>query len=165
MATGGIVATAAVRPAWASCAVSSSQSPFWFTGTVVSTTNADRTATVRTDDGRIVIVRGSEAEGPDAHTSADRSYRVGVRYEFDPVNASSPYQDNICTGTHPVDASAIAAPAVRGSDRAESGSGRIAFWAIGGLVVAVSLWILGGPVRRAMKRASRSTASGPEKRA
>jgi hypothetical protein len=154
VATSGIVATAGVRPVWASCAVGPSQSPYWFTGTVVSTTNADRTATVRTDDGRIVIVRGTEADGPDMHTTVDRSYRVGLRYEFDPINASSPYQDNICSATHPVDASAIAVPAVGGSDRSQSGSGRIAFWAMGGLVVALGLWIVDRLMRRARKRAT-----------
>ena len=151
IAAGSAVAFADARPVWASCRVGPSQSPYRFTGTVVQTTNADRTAMVRTDDGRNVMVRGSYVEGPDSHTTVDRTYQVGVRYEFDPVNASSPYQDNICTATHPLDASDMAALPNGGSPhRSGNNIGRIAFWAIGGLVVVLSMGILGGLVRRAM---------------
>ena len=154
-AAGSTVAFAGARPVWASCAAGPSRSQYRFTGTVVQTTNADRTAVVRTDDRRNVIVRGSNAEGPDSHTTVDRTYQVGVHYEFDPVNASSPYQDNICTATHPLDASSMAAlPSGGSSQRPGSGSGRIAFWAIGGLVVVLSMGILGSRVRRAMNRAT-----------
>jgi hypothetical protein len=154
IAAGGVAAIAGASPAWASCAAEPSQSPYSFTGTVVSTTNADRTAVVRTDDGRVVTVRGTDAEGPDAHTSVDRSYRVGVRYEFDPVNGSSPYQDSICSTTHPIDALGTAAPSAGAPHRSDSGIGRTAVWATGALVVVLSLWFLGGLVWRAMKRAT-----------
>jgi hypothetical protein len=55
---------------------------------------------VRTDSGRIVTVHGSYVDGPNSATSVDRTYELGARYEFDPVNDADPYQDNICTGTH-----------------------------------------------------------------
>jgi phosphoribosylcarboxyaminoimidazole (NCAIR) mutase len=124
-------------------------SPYRFNGLVVATTNVDRTATVRTDDGRDVIVLGSEVDGPNAATTVDRTYQVGVRYEFDPVNDSSPYQDNICTTTHPLAHASVAdAPAGGSAHLPGSGGGRIAFWAIGGLVVALALGILGAVARR-----------------
>jgi hypothetical protein len=84
----------APRPAYASCAASPSVSPYRFDGVVLQVTNLTRTALVRTDNGRVVTVRGSDAEGPNAATSVDRGYQVGVRYEFDPENDSSPYRDN-----------------------------------------------------------------------
>jgi hypothetical protein len=152
IATGSVAAIADARPAWASCAAEPSQSPYWFTGIVVSTTNADRTAVVRTDDGRVVIVRGTDAEAADVHTSVDRTYQVGLRYEFDPVNGSSPYQDNLCSTTHPIGPSGIVAPSTGASHRLDSGIGRTAVWATGGLVAAVCAWFVGRLVRRAMKR-------------
>lgn len=149
VATWSIVTIADERPVWGSCVASPPQSPYRFTGVVVATTNVDRTARVRTDDGRDVVVLGSDVDGPNAHTSVDRTYQVGVRYEFDPVNDSSPYRDNICTTTHPLaDASVVAAPAGGSPHLPGSGGARIAFWATGGLVVVLCLGILGGVARR-----------------
>lgn len=81
-----------------SCAQPSLESPDAFTGVVVSTRSRGRVATVQTDAGVKVEVRGT----PDifsAVTSVDRTYEVGGRYEFHPTNSASPYQDNACTAT------------------------------------------------------------------
>jgi hypothetical protein len=94
----------APAPAQASCVRSPFTSPHHFTGTVTRLGNAGRTATVHTDDGRTVTVLGSEADGPNAATSVDRTYQVGVTYEFHPLNDASPYQDNVCTATHAIGA-------------------------------------------------------------
>ena len=58
-------------------------------------------ATVRTDSGATVEVIGTPGLRRDesAGTSVDRSYEVGGRYEFHPVNTSSPFEDNYCTAT------------------------------------------------------------------
>jgi hypothetical protein len=90
----------APSPAYASCASPPRVSQYRFEGTVIAVSNADRTATVRLDDGRTVTVHGSTANGEHDGTSVDRTYSIGVRYEFDPINATDPYQDNICTATH-----------------------------------------------------------------
>jgi hypothetical protein len=56
---------------------------------------------VITDSGRQVKVVGT----PDgswfsrSFSSTDRRYALGGRYEFHPINANSPYQDNSCTAT------------------------------------------------------------------
>jgi hypothetical protein len=137
IAAAGIATVAGQRPAWADCAAAApTRSPHWFTGVVVQTTNVDRTAFVHTDDGRDVIVLGSYVDGANAHTTVDRTYQVGVRYEFDPANGSSPYQDNRCTATHPLDAAATDA-----ARRPDGDGGRAVFWAIGGLVVVA---VVGG---------------------
>jgi hypothetical protein len=92
-----------VTPAFASCAASALvRSARSFTGTVIGVTNASRTATVRTDDGRIVTVRGGYGDDPNSATDVDRTYQLGARYEFDPVNDADPYQDDICTATHTI---------------------------------------------------------------
>lgn len=64
-------------------------SPYRFTGTVTEVENADRTATVVTDEGRTVTVIGSEAS-PNAASTVGRTYQIGVRYEFHPLNTASP---------------------------------------------------------------------------
>jgi hypothetical protein len=87
-------------PASASCAGPPAVSPYAFTGTVESTEAGGRIAQVVTDDGGTVEVRG--ASTPCVVTSADRYYSVGRRYEFHPLNATSPYEDNACTATHEV---------------------------------------------------------------
>ena len=56
----------------------------------------DRIATVRTDDGRTVEVRGGSSRSV---SPVDRIYKPGGRYEFHPLDASSPFQDNACTAT------------------------------------------------------------------
>lgn len=89
-----LVATASA--ASASCAVPAVRSPHQFTGAVVQTANGGRTATVRTDEGTTVTVTGAESG---AVSPVDRRYKTGVRYEFHPLNDSSPYRDNACTAT------------------------------------------------------------------
>ena len=146
IAAAGIATVAGQRPAWADCAAAApTRSPHWFTGVVVQTTNVDRTAFVHTDDGRDVIVLGSYVDGANAHTTVDRTYQVGVRYEFDPGNAASPYQDSMCTRTHTLDSSDTRAPL-----RSDRSRGPVVFWVIGGLVVALCVGMLGG--RAAIRR-------------
>ena len=93
------VAPWSLVPAAGSCAEIQRRSPYAFTGVVVSTQSNGRVATVRTDVGTTVQVRGTPDSGSGA-TSVDRSYEVGARYEFHPLNDSSPYEDNACTFTH-----------------------------------------------------------------
>jgi hypothetical protein len=88
-----------VVPAVGSCAETQIRSPYAFTGVVVSTRSQGRVATVRTDTGATVQVLGTP-ETNSVATSVDRTYQVGGRYEFHPINSSSPYQDNACTFTH-----------------------------------------------------------------
>jgi hypothetical protein len=89
-------------PAAASCVASPAASPHRFSGTVIRVEDAGRTATVRTDDGHTVTVHGGYASEPGVVTTVDRTYQIGVRYEFHPLNSASPYQDNACTATHPI---------------------------------------------------------------
>lgn len=88
--------------AFGSCAVESKRSAHAFTGEVLSVTADGKWARVQTDDGSTVEVIGGPGDG--SLTSVDRTYEVGVRYEFHPVNDHSPYRDNICTATHVVTA-------------------------------------------------------------
>ena len=85
--------------AHASCALQGPPSPNVFTGTVVATRSNGRIATVRTVDGRTVVVRGTTVDSDTTATSVDRNYRVGGRYEFHPYNAASPFGDDACTQT------------------------------------------------------------------
>lgn len=85
--------------AGASCVSNPPTSPYSFTGVVLGTELAQRVAYVATDDGRSVMVRGTESTADDAFTTVDRTYLTGHRYVFHPVNSESPYQDNICTAT------------------------------------------------------------------
>jgi hypothetical protein len=86
------------RPAAASCSFPPRESPYRFAGVVLATDDGGRTATVRAEAGRIVTVVGAEG-GTGAFTSVDRTYKVGARYEFHPLNNSDPYRDNACTAT------------------------------------------------------------------
>jgi hypothetical protein len=90
------------QPASAPCASTPLISAYRFNGTVTHVSNRGRTATVRTDDGRTVTVRGSQVESENAASTVDRAYQVGIRYEFHPVNDASPFQDNACTATRPI---------------------------------------------------------------
>jgi hypothetical protein len=104
VATGCLTLAAVVSSsaAYASYATEAMASPYALIGTVISTEKDDRIATVITDSGRQVKVLGT----PDtswfskSYTSVDRRYAVAGRYEFHPINAESPYQDDICTATH-----------------------------------------------------------------
>jgi hypothetical protein len=81
--------------------------PVVFVGTVVSTSNGDREATVKIesiwrgpDMLSYVRVVGTPEPGAQA-TSVDRTYQAGKRYLFVPENSSSPFQDSNCTATQP----------------------------------------------------------------
>jgi hypothetical protein len=102
------------RPAEASCAIQPAfpavldSARVVFVGTVTSTSDRDRRATVRVetiwkgpDLPAVVEVFGSPVVGGGAATSVDRSYQVGVRYLFVPTNDGPPFQDNACTPTRP----------------------------------------------------------------
>lgn len=115
-----LLALAAVLPplapseASASCAVlpgqiagSYASAPVVFVGTVVSTSNANREATVKIESiwrgpAMLTYVRviGTPEPGTQA-TSVDRTYQAGQRYLFVPENSSSPFHDNNCTATQP----------------------------------------------------------------
>lgn len=83
--------------AFASCATREGVRSTWsFEGVVTAVRSRDRIASVRTDDGRTVEVRGGRSR---SISSVDRTYKPGGRYEFHPLDASSPFQDNACTAT------------------------------------------------------------------
>lgn len=84
--------------AFGSC-VTRQRSADAFTGTVLNVTSDGKVATVRTEDGSTVTVIGGSRRSA-VVTTVDRTYQVGVSYEFHPLNHQSPYRDNICTATH-----------------------------------------------------------------
>jgi hypothetical protein len=109
----GFLVAAPARRASASCVAIPSRpeavdhAKFAFVGTVVATSNRDRTARVRVDSvwkgARIphhVVVRGSPASG-NAVTSEDREYVKGRKYLFVPYRrpARSIFLDNACSPT------------------------------------------------------------------
>ena len=145
-------------PANASCMPTPRVSDYRFTGTVTQVGDDGRTATVRTDDGRTVTVHGSPADGRNVRTSVDRIYQVGVRYEFHPLNATSPYQDNACTATHPIESAATggqpqpSAGGVARPDASSSGGWGLPWWGGAGLLAvlaAVSIWLTRRRIRPA----------------
>jgi hypothetical protein len=75
-----------------------SLSPYAFQGSVVALGNGGLDATVVRKDGVVVEVQGGTgrlgAIGPD-----DRIFVVGAVYQFEPLNAASPYKDSLCTAT------------------------------------------------------------------
>jgi hypothetical protein len=89
--------TAVPGGASASCAGTPVASLYAFTGAVAATEREGRVAHVTTDAGRQVIVRGTPSDS--GATSVDRAYIVEARYEFHPLNDSSPFEDNACTAT------------------------------------------------------------------
>lgn len=125
-------------PAAASCATDRPpRSPSAFVGVVVSVRSEGRVATVRTEAGAEVQVRGTPGDGLDQGTSVDRTYEPGGRYEFHPVNAGSPYEDNECTATRLLSMGPVpATPTGEGTAGQPSGSGP-------GVVPVVLLGLLG----------------------
>jgi hypothetical protein len=100
-----------------------------FVGTVISTSDRGRLATVRVeavwkgpDLPPDVQMIGSLAPGPNSVTSVDRSYQAGRRYLFVPTNDRPPFQDNACTATqlYAPELAAYAPPGVRDA-RADQG--------------------------------------------
>ena len=148
LCAGGLLVGTAPE-ASASCAAPPPVSPLVFTGTVVSTERDGLVAKVRTDDGRRVEVVGTPSTT--GMTSVDRTFEVGARYEFHPLNETSPFQDNACTDTHVIAAPTTTAKATPDAARRQpasgdgpSGAGTVA--AIGGtgaaivLVAALVIW-------------------------
>ena len=99
----GVVVFAAPA-AYASCAGSPEPSLHAFVGRVIATASHDRMATVHTDDGGTVQVVGTPFPVENSFSSGDRTYVVGVTYEFHPVTGTEPFEDNACTATRQVDA-------------------------------------------------------------
>jgi hypothetical protein len=85
--------------AHASCAGPASDSPYAFTGTVLSVDADGRLAHVVGDDGTRVDAQGGPELRHGVATSVDRHFTEGARYEFHPLNGSSPFQDDACTAT------------------------------------------------------------------
>lgn len=126
-----VVLVGPAQLASASCVENVPPSPNAFTGTVLATESGGRIAQVRTDDGRNVEVRGTPS--PDAITSVDRTYVVGTRYEFHPINATDPFEDNICTKTR-----ALAPAATAPSSTTPTSSGGTAWLVAGGALALVA---------------------------
>lgn len=141
----------------ASCAEIQVRSANAFTGVVLATRSRGRVATVRTDAGATVEVVGTPSPGS-AATSVDRTYEVGARYEFHPLNGASPYQDNACTATRLLSSTA---PSAAGSESAGTGRGWIVP-AAGGLVLLGAGGALLVARRRRAKVPSGSTAPGQQ---
>lgn len=100
---------------WASCGPTPPASPVVFTGTVLWTQRDGRVAHVRTDTGQRVTVIGTPSS--DGVTTVDRTYEVGARYEFHPLNATDPFQDNSCTRTHLIAPASSPTPCPAGKKR------------------------------------------------
>ncbi len=145
-------------PAQASCMQPPLTSPYHFTGTVTMVSNIGRTATVRTDDGRTVTVLGSDADEPNAATSVDRTYRAGAKYEFHPLNDTSPYQDNACTATHLIGANSPdpSGPAAAGGNDTASGEPSTSLW----LAISAAAILLTGTGLWLLRRRTSSSAAG-----
>lgn len=101
-ATCGVV-TATASPAATSTpspapSATPTRSPYSFQGSVVALGNGGLDATVVRKDGVVVEVHGGTgrlgATGPE-----DRIFVVGAVYQFEPLNATSPYEDSLCTAT------------------------------------------------------------------
>lgn len=137
-------AAGATPSAWASCAQPPAVSQHVFAGTVTSTERDGRIARVRTDDGQDVEVDGTPSAT--GGTSVDRTYAVGTRYEFHPLNATSPFQDNACTSTRPLPSQVTASASLAmapGTPMARSSTGSVAWpglpWLVGGVAAAMLL--------------------------
>ena len=135
-----------VAPANASCAASPAPSPHRFTGVVIATRSHDRIATVRTDAGATVVVRGTSARDDDGYTSVDRTYEQGARYEFHPDNATSPFMDSACSATHliargatPVAPVSPLAGAAGDGGAGRAGSRSAPWWALGSALVVATV--------------------------
>lgn len=136
-----------VAPANASCAASPAPSPHRFTGVVIATRSHDRIATVRTDAGATVEVRGTMTTVDNAASSVDRTYEPGARYEFHPSNDASPFQDSICSVTHliargvtPVaQVPSVAAGADTGADGDARRRRSAPWWALGSALVVATV--------------------------
>jgi hypothetical protein len=159
----GAVMLVLAAPAEASCVGNPQPSPYRFTGVVLGTELAQRIAYVATDDGRSVMVRGTESTADDAFTTVDRTYVTGHRYVFHPVNSTSPYDDNICTATldlGPAPSQPEAVPTTAETELADGSDAALAprAWLLTGAVVGVVLLSTGV----VLVRRSRPQTSGPD---
>jgi hypothetical protein len=96
-------------------------------------------------------VLGSDADEPNAATSVDRTYRAGAKYEFHPLNDTSPYQDNACTATH-----LIGANSPDPSGPAASGDPSTSLW----LAISAAAILLTGTGLWLLRRRTSSSAAG-----
>jgi hypothetical protein len=157
LALAGLLPAFLAADASASCAVLPGQTPgslaaapVAFVGTVVSTSNADREATVKVESiwrgpDMLTYVRIVGTPDPSAQaTSVDRTYKAGQRYLFVPVSSGSPFEDNNCTLTQPytsalaVQAPADARPPLPGGDPGPSPAVAWLPWTGLGLIVLVA---------------------------
>jgi hypothetical protein len=165
VAAGCLLLAGFVAPgAYASCATDAERSPYASVGTVIDTEKHDRIATVITDTGRQVKVVGALDSSwfSRSFSPVDRRYALGGRYEFHPINADSPYQDNSCTATEqlagprlrPLQAPPDSLPPWLPVDEQAGPVGYLMFF--GPLAVAVTLLIVVG--RKTFRRFTREQA-------
>ena len=83
----------------------------------------------------------------------DRRFDVGIRYEFHPLNGTSPYQDNACTATREVNEHLTTQSARPAAERASPARG--ATLAAAGAVLAVAGTVVALYLLRRRSRASR----------
>lgn len=107
-----------VAPATASCAADPAPSAYAFEGTVVATSENDRVAEVVLDSGDTVTVRGTQDSSWFSHSesSVDRRFALGGRYEFHPLNDTSPFMDSACTATRQLSGPQLSEVAPRAED-------------------------------------------------
>ena len=163
--------------AHASCAEAPTDSPYAFTGTVLSVDADGRLAQVRRDDGSRVDVRGGPVLREGLATSVDRTFTEGGRYEFHPRNASSPFQDDACTATQqlsgprpaPVEPRDDRLPAWIAIDE-QAGLGGYAVGAAAGLLVLAAVTAAlafmsrrssGGRAKSRLSSAERTSSTSP----
>lgn len=153
----------AAPAAHASCAGPPKPSPHAFVGTVIEAEADGRVATVVRDDGARVEVHGSPTPHDGAVTSVDRRFAVGGRYEFHPVNARSPFEDNACTATRQL-AGPTPPPPDPARDRlpawlpVDEQSGPLGYAALAGSA-GLALGLLAVGVRRLTRRRRTRSAS------
>jgi hypothetical protein len=128
-----------------------------FVGTVISTTNLERTALVNVEQiwlGRslpeTVEVRGGPVDDGTA-TSNDRSFDEGERYLFVPMNATPPFRDDACSATQPFTPEVAQLTPEGALDPTRPGS--VAWIVVIAALVGAGVWQL----RRA-RRSAQSTA-------
>jgi hypothetical protein len=157
------VIAAMASPASASCAPQQplrdelGDAKVAFVGTVISTTNHDKTALVSVEQiwlGRSLPETVEVQGGPENEqlvTSNDRSFDEGERYLFVPSNAIPPFRDNACTATQPFTPEVARLTPEGAIDPTRPGS--VVWIVVVAALVAAGAW----QVRRA-RRSAQSTA-------
>jgi hypothetical protein len=150
----------------ASCIADPASSPYSFTGVVARTELGQRIAYVRTDDGRDVVVRGTSATAENAFTTIDRTYLTGHRYDFHPVNDTSPFEDNACTATLDLGSAPTEQPAAgtttAETELADGDAGPPRAWLVLGAVAGVGLLVAGVVLVRRTPAARPDVAPAPD---